>query len=1539
MDTTNIESIYPLSPIQQGILFHSTLHRNDDVYFGQIVLTMQGRLDTQAFTRAWEKIVERHSVLRTLFTTDRQGKPVQIVLKSVPLIIQQLDWRKEPEEEQQKQMDLFLRADRNAGLNLTQPPLMRLTLIRLNHNLHKLIWSEHHLILDGWSVALILGEFKALYSGYVRKQEVSLPAVRAYRDHISWLAKQDVRKSESYWRGLLKGFYSATLLGMEKVKVDEGPQGDETGELQAEISADTVKKLQVIGRSQRITFNTIVQGAWAVLLSRYSGQQDVVFGTTMSGRQSDQPGTELAVGPFINTLPVRVRFQAGEKISALLERIQIQQTETRECEYTPLVDVQGWSEVERGVPLFNSIFVFENYPASSNSSSLGHDLLITDISAQERSNFPIALVAGLNRVLTLKVLYSRRHFEEGSIRRLLQHLSNVLAGIAEGPFQMVEDLKLASSRERHQILSEWNRAERDYPAQKSLAELFAEQVSQRPHATAVQMGQKQLTYSELDAQSTQLARYLQHHGVGLEQVVGICVDRSPQMIVALLGILKAGAAYLPLDSNYPSSRLAYMLQDSSVNTVLTERKYAQSFSGHGRNLILLDEEWAQIASCNKEATERGVCGANLAYVMYTSGTTGKPKGIAIEHRSIARLVKNTTYMEFSPNDSFLQFAPISFDASTLEIWGSLLNGARLVIFPPYMPSLDELAEEIAREKITTLWLTAGLFHQMAETHPECFKGLRQLLAGGDVLQLPVVRRIAAEFPELRLINGYGPTENTTFTCCHTVTARPLASSVPIGTPISNTQTYILDPSLQLLPQGVAGELYIGGDGLARCYNNSPELTAERFVPHPFSAGGERLFRSGDRARYLDDGSIEFLGRIDNQVKIRGFRIELEEIEAALNECTGVNEAAAVVHRTAAGEAQLVAFVVPSAERQVEIADLREFLKDRLPAYMVPSVLVLKEGLPLTSNGKIDRKALAGEIGLEATTQAEGQQHRTPIEQIVAGLWQELLKVDGVGAEDDFFELGGHSLLAMQLISRVKDLFEVAVPLRSFLGAPTVAALAGAIDALIKAQGATKGAAIQPAARKETAPLSLAQQRLWFLNKLEPYSAAYNIPIAFQLYGELDVEMLERSLNELVARHESLRTTFPDVDGEAVQLIAPEQHLRVDVVDLQPGSEASTFLPARNVIHDEVHRPFDLSRGPLVRCTLVRNGEAHHILLLVMHHIISDGHSVGLLCDELSAIYNALRAGSVPAAKAEGLQYADYAVWERSWLSSETADRLLEYWKKQLAGAPSEIRFKAARPRPITRSSQGATHSWMLPLSLTESLEALGRQEGATKFMVFLAAFSILLHHHSGSHDLVVGADVANRSQSELQLVAGFFINQLALRVRLAGNPTFRELLQNVRRTALAAYAHHELPFQKILDGLRIERRLNYSPLFQVKLLFQEGPPAKLRLDGIQVEPFPSELRTSAFDLVLAVLRTDEGFLATFEYDTDLFDRGVIAQFAADFEAVLARAVSRPDLRVPEIAKELADLMQQRQREQAQVRTAFTFDKLKNLKSKTVHTEA
>jgi len=1531
MDTKNIEAIYPLSPIQQGVLFHSTFDRSADIYFGQIGMTLQGNLNIELFARSWQKIIDRHHVLRTLFTTERQGKPMQIVLKSVVVPVQQLDWRNLSQAEEQEEMERFLKADRERGFDLEKAPLMRLTLIRLSEETHRLIWSEHHLLLDGWSVPLILNEFLNLYGSYQKGEDLNLPGARPYRDYIAWLGKQNNSDAEIYWRKLLKGFHTPTSMGIEH-RTGEKLNSRNNVEEQAEVTAETVKMLQEVGRTLRLTMNTIVQGAWAVLLSRYGLASDLVYGATVSGRPAELQGVEGMVGPFINTLPVRIRINPEESMEELLRRMQAQQVETRQYEYSPLVEVQACSEMERGTPLFDSIFVFENYPVRKNASEAQGGLTLRNISAVEQSHFALAFVAGLNATLKLKVLYSRERFEERAISRMLGHFSNILESIVRNPGQQVSEVQLLTEFESNQILNQWNGTHTNFPKYRSVVDLFEEQASHGGSRIAVESDQEQLSYAELDQQSNQLARYLREKGVGPEQAVGICVDRGVRMIVGLLGILKAGGAYVPLDGNHPQARLKYMLEDSQVRVVVSEGKYQELLAGTDRELVLLDRQRAELSSAITAPIQRGVEGENLAYVLYTSGSTGKPKGVAVEHRSVVRLVKETNYLRFAADEVFLQFAPISFDASTLEIWGSLLNGARLVMFPPHIPTLAELAETIAHKGITTLWLTAGLFHQMVESQSENLKGLRQLIAGGDVLSVPCVEKVLDELPRLRLVNGYGPTENTTFTCCYTITAGSvLKPSVPIGVPVANTQTYILDSHLRLLPVGVVGELYIGGEGLARNYRNRPELTAERFIPNPFSSKpGERLYRTGDRARYRSDGNIEFLGRTDLQVKIRGFRIELEEIEAALSRHPAVLEAAVLVREGGNADKQLLACVVFLPGSELGSDGLRDFLKTQLPGYMVPTLFVGQQALPLTVNGKVDRKVLLARCMSTEDVGPSPKVVLTQVEEVLEGLWRELLGLAYVRTNEDFFQLGGHSLLAMQIASRIRDLFRVQLPMSAIFESPTIAGLASHIETMMRSRAGLRALPLQPVSRASEIPLSFAQQQLWFIDKFEPGNTAYNMRPAFRLRGPLNVSALERGINQLIARHESLRTTFPDVDGKPVQHIALPRDAALELVDLEgtAGADSETVQQALDRI---ALQPFDLRTGPLVRPLLVRLSETDHVLLLAMHHIVSDGGSIAVLFEELSQLYQGYSTGAACLLDTLLVQYADYAVWQREWLQGEMLESLLAYWKKQLCNAPAVMQFVEARSRPAVRRFAGKRHSWMIPSSLFHDMENLGRREGATKFMILLAAFYVLLRHYTSQDDLVVGTDVANRNIAATQRIVGFFINQLALRGDLSGNPTFRELLGRVRQTALDAYAHHELPFERLVDGMRAERHWNCAPVFQTKLIFQPHSPGVLQLPGIEIEPFRTRTTTSSLDLLLALLETTDGLMGTFEYDTDLFDDALIGRMANTFETLLVRIVTQPDTRLKEMEIMLDDVNGKQRQEELRKRDTASLSKLRNIK--------
>ena len=979
--------------------------------------------------------------------------------------------------------------------------------------------------------------------------------------------------------------------------------------------------------------------------------------------------------------------------------------------------------------------------------------------------------------------------------------------------------------------------------------------------------------------------------------MGICLERSPETVVSLLAVLKAGGAYVPLDPRYPAERLAFMLGDAGVQALVTTSALAARLPEHGGETVLLDVEAEEIARESGDALSVAVDPENAAYVIYTSGSTGTPKGVAVTHRNVVRLVRGAQYARFAADETFLQLAPVAFDASTFEIWGALLNGACLAVAPPHTLSVEELGTVIERHGVTTLWLTAGLFHQVVDAALPALAGMRQLLAGGDVLSPEHVRRVREAYPALRLVNGYGPTENTTFTCCHIVSGE-VGASVPIGRPIANTRAYVLDAELHPAPVGVPGELYAAGDGVARGYLGRPELTAERFVPDPFSrTPGARMYRTGDRVRWRADGSIEFLGRIDQQVKVRGFRIEPGEIEAALLRLPGVREAVVMAREDVPGDRRLVAYFVAEGEMP-DAPALRAALREWLPEHMVPSAFVALDALPLTANGKVDRRALPAP---ETASPREGATApRTPTEELLAGIWTEVLGTE-VGVHDGFFDLGGHSLLATQVVSRVRQLFGAELPLRALFEASTVAELAPRVEAALRDRPGDGAPPLLPLPRDgRPLPLSFAQERLWFLSQLEAESALYSVPGALRLTGPLDVAALERTLEELVRRHESLRTTFVFRDGVPGQVVADATRPALPLDDLSALPPEEREAEARRRVNDEARRPFDLVRGPLFRARLLRLAPEEHVLVLVMHHVVSDGWSLGVLFREVGALYAALAAGEEPRLPELPVQYADFAAWQRAWLGGGVLSGQLAYWRERLADAPAVLELPTDRPRRAVYRYVGAQETRLLPAALADRLRELSRREGATLFMTLLGAFQLLLTRYSGQEDLVVGTPIAGRTQAEVEGLIGFFINTLVLRTDLSGDPGFTELLARVRETTLGAYAHQDVPFERLVEELQPERSLSYTPLFQVMFALQNIPGLSFRLPGLTLDSVEVDTGTNKFDLTLFAQEIPEGIHLVLGHSSDLFDRATAARMLEQLELLLEGITAAPERRISEL---------------------------------------
>ncbi|HEX8437261.1 amino acid adenylation domain-containing protein, partial [Archangium sp.] len=1491
----NIEDLYPLSPLQAGLLFHVLHAASADMYLNQLSWELHGPLDVTAVARAWQETVARHPGLRTAFLWEGLEEPLQLVMRDVQLPIRSEDWREVPPSELEARFVAWIDADRRRGVELERAPLLRLALLRLGEQTWRFVFSYSHLVLDGWSMPLLLREVFTRYGALVVGDAPRWPEARPYRDFIAWLKRQELGAAREFWRGSLAGFTSPTRVGVDRGPVSYGVPLRR--ERRAHLSSERIASLQDLTRRHKVTLSTCILGAWALLLRHHGGEEDVVFGNTVSGRPATLPGVEETIGMFINTLPVRARVPREQSVGEWLRELQGWLLEMRQHDYSPLVEVQRWSEVPLGTPLFETLVVVENLQFD-NTLGAGSGLEIRGVRSFELDSFPLVLIVNPHQGLTLHLFHDERRIDAVDAERLLAHFERLLLGMAEAAERPVAELSPLDEAERGRVLREWNATAVERGEGEGLAALFEAQVARTPEAPAVVMGSVRLTFRELDARANQVAHRLRRMGVGPDERVGLCVERSVELVVGLWGILKAGGAYVPLDPGYPPERLRYMLEDSGAGVVVTAGAAAEGLVGPGKRLLRLDAEAEALRGEPTSPVPGGAGPEHLAYAIYTSGSTGRPKAVMVRQRAVANLVEalhRAVYAPMGPGQRVSVNGSVSFDTSVKQLF-QLLRGHTLDVTPESVRFDGEaLREYLEHQRVDVFDCTPSQLQLLVETGwlEEATRPVT-LLIGGEAISETLWRRLAAS-RAVRGFNVYGPTECTVDATVCPITAeqaRPV-----LGRPIDNVRLYVLDRHGQPVGVGVAGELYIGGAGLARGYLGRPDATAERFVPDPFGGQpGARLYRTGDRARWLVDGTVEFLGRVDFQVKLRGHRIELGEVEAALREQPSVREAVALVREYGPGDQRLVAYVVASAP--VDGAALRTLLKTRLPEPLVPAAIVELPAFPLTPSGKVDRKALPLP---GVAPRSEGfVAPRTDAERRLAELWTRTLGVERVSVTDSFFELGGHSLLATQLVSRVRGTFGVELPLRAVFEAPTLEALARRVE---EAPRLATGAGAPPplVARPGEEPvLGFAQQRLWFLDRLQPGSAAYNVPYAVRLTGALDVQALERGLEELVQRHEVLRTTFEEREGQPVAHVEARARVSLGRVELSGLATDAREAEVLQRAEEEARRPFVLSEGPLLRTLLLRLGETEHVLLLTMHHIVTDGWSTGIFVRELAALYGAFSRGE-PSPLAElPLRYADYARWQREWLRGEALEAQLTYWRRQLAGSPPVLNLPLDRPRPEVPEFRAGVHRLSLSLERVESLRALAQREGGSLFMVLLAGFQALLGRWSGQEDIAVGTPVAGRTRAEVEGLVGLFVNTLVLRTEVGGAPTFRELVARVREVALGAYAHQEVPFEKLVEELRPVRELRHSPLFQVMFVLQNTPRTRLELPGLTLTGLDVLRGSSKFDLTLSLEETETGLEGVFSYNACLFDAATVARMATELEVLLGTVVGRPDEPLPRL---------------------------------------
>lgn len=1485
----------PLSFTQERMWFLDRYQPGSAAFNRPLALRFKGELSHIALEQALNEIIRRHQILRTTFPA-QDGQPVQIIRPPQPVTLAVVDISNQPAERQNIIAGQVAVEETRRSFDLSTGPLFRATLLRLDKTEHVLLVVIHHIAFDGWSATVFKTELATLYNAHIAGKTPLLSELPIqYADFAHWQREQlkDERLQSllAYWQAKLAGAPPALELPTDRPRPALHTYNGARHHLL--LSAGLSQSLKTLSRQEGVTLFTTLLAAFGVLLSRYSRQDDIVVGSPIAGRL--HPETEQLIGCFINTLALRANLAGNPSFQELLQQIHQTTLEALDHQALPFEKLVEHLKPRRDpsrTPIFQVIFNLENIPEDKTTI---HNLVIE----------PFEFDANTTGVdLSLEVIESRAGmhcwfeyntdlFEAATIERMAGYFQTLLEGAVSNPAQPIARLPLLSQPERHRLLVEWNDTRADYPQHLCVHHLFEAQAQRTPQAIAVVFDDHHLTYGDLNRQANQLAHYLHKLGVGPEVLVGVCLERSIEMIVAILAILKAGGAYVPLDPTYPQERLAFMLADSATPVVLTQSRLLANLPDSPARTVCLDADrpaWLAEAPDNPATN---ILPANLAYVIYTSGSTGRPKGTAISHHSLLNLVYwHQRAFAINPTDRATQLAALSFDASVWEIWPYLAAGASVHFVPDEetRTSPQLLQHWLIAQHITVTFVPTPLAERLLQLDWRR-TSLRLMLTGGDRLTYTP----AATLP-FTVVNNYGPTEYTVVTTSARLNPhQPAPTPPPIGRPIANTQVFLLDHHLQPVPVGLPGELCIAGHGLARTYLNRPDLTAEKFIPNPFSSTpGERLYKTGDLARYLPDGNIEFLGRIDQQLKIRGFRVEPGEIEATLRQHPAVQEAVVSAHQFQPEDKRLVAYFVANQARSVTVADLTRYLKDRLPHYLLPSVLIPLDNLPLTPNGKINRQALPAPEYTRSELETPFAAPRSPVEEVLTGIWSEILGMEQVGIDDNFFELGGHSLLATRVMSRVQTVFQISLPLRTLFEKPTVAHLAQSVEAACRAkQSLPENISITPPPRGHKLPLSFAQQRLWFLEQLEFTGASYNISQGFQLAGSLDTTALEQSLDTIIQRHEALRTTFGVVEGEPVQLINPQSSFKLNFIDLQhlPPSEQETEV--QQLAAQEAAFSFDLTQGPLFRATLLQLNSKKHVLFLTMHHIISDGWSMSVLYRELSALYKALAAGEASPLPLLPLQYADFAAWQNRWLNDKTLTIQLDYWKQQLNGAPSVLELPSDKQRPAVQSFNGGKQSVTLSQPLTQAIKKLSHQQNATLFMTLLAAFKLLLFRYTQQKDIVVGTPIAGRRWPETEDLIGFFINSLVLRTNLSANPSFEELLGRVREVALQAFMHQDVPFEKLLEELQPQRDLSHTPLFQVFFNMSNFEDTRLELPGLEVEQLKPGGLKSLFDLTLYVKEQNNNIRLNLVYNADLFSPARMAEMLGQYHHLLNQIVENP----------------------------------------------
>ncbi len=1492
---------YRLSPQQRRLW---RVQRLDDCreFMAQCSVLVDGMLDEAILADAVQSVVQKHEILRTTFRC----------LPGVTVPIQVTDAGERPTIQhgssdstvasQTWSIEQVLASQASQPLDLSRGPLLQLSVMRLDPRRSRLFLTLPSLCVDRTGLANLVGEICRHYRARLR-QEILDDEPLQYADLAEWqnqlLETADTEAGRTYWK-------SHSLRPDDEVEVPfrrEPIQGSfHPRAVTVQIDSGLVTEIEQLSVRLRTPVSVVLLSAWRVLLGRLGEHTEVTIGTSFNGRNYEQ--LEGTIGLFARYLPLRCPLDDNVSFSEVLRRVGDAVTEISGWqEYFDWQDmlVAAGDDVEK--TYYPLCFDFEEIPpvlpvSDDTTFSIERLNACTD-------QFRIKLSSTHRQgALSIELHYDERCYAAGDIERLAAQFQTLLASITKQPTAPIGDLDLMGQAERQRLLVEWNRLHDAAGVARNacVPELFEAQVERAPDAVAVAASATALDYRELNARANQLARYLRKAGVGADALVGLCLERSAEMIVGMLGILKAGGAYVPLDPSYPRQRLTFMIENAGVSLLLTQQRLRERLPQSTVPTACLDSDWESIARECPENLSRETPPESLAYVIYTSGSTGSPKGVMVSHQGLGQYLSwSTEEYRVTEGRGAALHSPLGFDLTITSVFPQLLAGRCVSVLPDDLP-VDELGEALSRVRgFSVLKITPSHLALLNQQLPhDSVSGLANVIViGGEALHGETLRPWRVHAPGTRIVNEYGPTETVVGCCIYEVPADADAAessgAIPIGQPTRGTQLYLLNSRLKPVPMGAAGELFIGGAQLARGYLGRPDATAESFVPDAFAGhAGARLYKTADLARFRADGNLEFLGRVDHQVKVRGFRIELGEIETVLGTHPGVQDAAVLAREDTPGDVRLVAYL--AADADIDVSELRAWLNERLPDYMTPATFITLESLPLTRNGKVDREALPAPDSMRRSATAKIAP-RNPREEILATVWSQVLHVDDVGVHDDFFDLGGHSLLALQILTRLNTAFQVNLSYRDLFEAPTVASFAVRLEAATSAGHGAETPAIQRVSRASALPLSFAQERLWFMHQVEPDNPFYSMIRVVRFSGALDLAAFEQTIGEITRRHETLRTAFIAENGQSRQCILEASGFLNALVDLSNLPTAEREPGARRVVIEEMGRPFDLARAPLLRVKVLRLAPHEHVVTFTMHHIVSDGWSIEVLISEFTRLYAAFSQGAPSPLSELAIQYADFAAWQRQWLQGEVLERHLSYWTKQLQGELAPLRLPTREPQRSASTRRGAAQSITISGDLYRDLVELGRSEGVTSFMLLLAAFQTLLFRYSEQDDIVVGTPVSGRTRSETEALIGFFVNTLVLRTDFSGPPSFRDVLGRVRKVCLDAYSHEQLPYQKVVEHLRPLRTSNRQALFQVWFQLDEPPAERALLRGLEVSSFSIENVATEFDLWMSVSRATESLNVTLHYCVDLFDGATVDQMLRRFERLLAELAAHPDATV------------------------------------------